>query len=83
MVKTGITPDFITVDGCEGGTGAAPIEFSDYIGMPVKEAAMKLSSMGFGVRIEYPGRPYTRSYKADRYRVISDVHGEVSRIIKG
>ncbi len=37
MVKTGITPDFITIDGGEGGTGAAPHEFSDSIGMPYRE----------------------------------------------
>ncbi|WP_367388481.1 FMN-binding glutamate synthase family protein [Lewinella sp. LCG006] len=37
MVETGIYPDFITVDGGEGGTGAAPIEFSDSVGMPFKE----------------------------------------------
>lgn len=34
MVSTGIKPDFITVDGAEGGTGAAPIDFSNYVGMP-------------------------------------------------
>lgn len=34
MVETGIKPDFITVDGAEGGTGAAPIDFSNYVGMP-------------------------------------------------
>lgn len=34
MVATGIQPDFITVDGAEGGTGAAPIDFSDHVGMP-------------------------------------------------
>ncbi len=34
MIKTGIKPDFITVDGGEGGTGAAPIEFSNHIGEP-------------------------------------------------
>ncbi len=33
MVSTGITPDFITVDGGEGGTGAAPVEFSNILGM--------------------------------------------------
>ena len=38
MVKTGIKPDFITVDGAEGGTGAAPIDFSNYVGMPWEEA---------------------------------------------
>ncbi len=37
MVETGITPDFITVDGAEGGTGAAPINFSNYVGMPWEE----------------------------------------------
>jgi glutamate synthase domain-containing protein 2 len=37
MVKTGIYPDFITVDGGEGGTGAAPVEFSNSVGMPFKE----------------------------------------------
>lgn len=37
MVNTGILPDFITIDGGEGGTGAAPIEFSNYVGMPLIE----------------------------------------------
>jgi len=38
MVETGIKPDFITVDGAEGGTGAAPIDFSNYVGMPWEKA---------------------------------------------
>jgi len=37
MVHSGVTPDFITVDGGEGGTGAAPLEFSNSVGMPYKE----------------------------------------------
>ncbi len=37
MQTTGMQPDFITVDGGEGGTGAAPIEFSNYVGMPLEE----------------------------------------------
>ncbi|NNF35088.1 MAG: FMN-binding glutamate synthase family protein, partial [Saprospiraceae bacterium] len=37
MVETGITPDFIAVDGGEGGTGAAPLEFSNSVGMPYRE----------------------------------------------
>lgn len=37
MKETGITPDFITVDGGEGGTGAAPIEFSNSLGMPLRD----------------------------------------------
>jgi glutamate synthase domain-containing protein 2 len=37
MLATGITPDFITVDGGEGGTGAAPAEFSDSVGTPLND----------------------------------------------
>ncbi len=37
MLETGITPDFIVVDGKEGGTGAAPREFTDHIGQPLRE----------------------------------------------
>ena len=37
MLKTGIQPDYISVDGGEGGTGAAPVEFSNSIGMPLRE----------------------------------------------
>ncbi len=37
MVETGITPDFIVIDGKEGGTGAAPLEFMDHIGMPLRD----------------------------------------------
>ncbi len=38
MKTTGCIPDFITVDGGEGGTGAAPLEFTDHLGMPLHEA---------------------------------------------
>jgi glutamate synthase domain-containing protein 2 len=38
MVKQNIYPDFITIDGAEGGTGAAPPEFSDGVGMPLEPA---------------------------------------------
>jgi glutamate synthase domain-containing protein 2 len=37
MLETGITPDFIVVDGGEGGTGAAPLEFTDHVGAPLQE----------------------------------------------
>jgi glutamate synthase domain-containing protein 2 len=52
MLDTGITPDFITVDGGEGGTGAAPIEFSNYLGMPLREGLMVVHNtlVGIGVR---------------------------------
>lgn len=38
MITTGIIPDFISVDGAEGGTGAAPLEFTDHLGMPLYDA---------------------------------------------
>ncbi len=34
MISTGILPDYISIDGGEGGTGAAPLEFSNYVGTP-------------------------------------------------
>jgi glutamate synthase domain-containing protein 2 len=52
IVKTGIYPDFITVDGGEGGTGAAPIEFSDSVGMPLTDGLVFVTDalMGFGLK---------------------------------
>src|SRR5699024_5339795 len=38
MLETSIQPDFITVDGAEGGTGAAPAEFEDFVGTYINEA---------------------------------------------
>ena len=54
MVETGIRPDFIVVDGKEGGTGAAPIEFMDHIGMPLREGLSFVHDalVGIGVRNE-------------------------------
>ncbi|MGI9493164.1 MAG: FMN-binding glutamate synthase family protein [Geminicoccaceae bacterium] len=40
MVEMGSAPDFITVDGSEGGTGAAPVEFADHTGAPLREGLM-------------------------------------------
>jgi glutamate synthase domain-containing protein 2 len=40
MLETGITPDFIVVDGAEGGTGAAPLEFTDHVGTPLQEGLL-------------------------------------------
>jgi len=52
MLDTGITPDFITVDGGEGGTGAAPTEMTNSVGTPIKDALIFVNSalLGFGVR---------------------------------
>lgn len=52
MVQTGITPDFITVDGGEGGTGAAPLEFSNHIGAPLVEGLIFVHNalVGYSLR---------------------------------
>ena len=51
MVETGITPDFIVVDGGEGGTGAAPLEFTDHVGAPMREALMLVHNTLVGVNL--------------------------------
>jgi glutamate synthase domain-containing protein 2 len=52
MLQTGITPDFIVVDGAEGGTGAAPLEFTDHIGSPLQEGLLLVHNTlrGAGLR---------------------------------
>lgn len=52
MLETGITPDFITVDGAEGGTGAAPVEFSNRLGMVCLEGVNFVHNalVGVGLR---------------------------------
>ena len=52
MQDTGITPDFIVVDGAEGGTGAAPLEFSDHVGTPLQEGLRLVHNtlVGVGLR---------------------------------
>ncbi len=52
ILATGIAPDFIIVDGGEGGTGAAPQEFEDHVGMPLTEGLMLVqnSLVGTGLR---------------------------------
>lgn len=52
MHETGLLPDFIVVDGAEGGTGAAPAEFIDHIGVPMHEALLLVHNtlIGLGLR---------------------------------
>jgi glutamate synthase domain-containing protein 2 len=52
MVETGIYPQFILVDGGEGGTGAAPLEFEDHVGTPLTEGLMLAHNalVGTGLR---------------------------------
>lgn len=52
MAETGLLPDFIVVDGAEGGTGAAPSEFINHVGVPMHEGLMLVhnSLVGLGIR---------------------------------
>jgi glutamate synthase domain-containing protein 2 len=52
MLESGVRPDFIVVDGAEGGTGAAPVEFTDHIGAPMREGLLLVHNtlVGAGLR---------------------------------
>ena len=51
MLDTGITPDFIVVDGAEGGTGAAPLEFTDHVGAPLQEGLLLVHNTLVGLNL--------------------------------
>jgi len=51
MLETGIHPDFITIDGAEGGTGAAPVEFANYLGTPLNDALIFVHNVLVGVNL--------------------------------
>ncbi|HUN50695.1 MAG TPA: FMN-binding glutamate synthase family protein, partial [Candidatus Sulfotelmatobacter sp.] len=52
MLETGVRPDFVVVDGSEGGTGAAPLEFVDHVGTPLREGLVLAHNclIGAGLR---------------------------------
>ena len=52
MLETGISPDFITIDGGEGGTGAAPVELTNSVGMPLRDGLIFVHNalLGIGLR---------------------------------
>lgn len=53
MVKTNILPDFITVDGAEGGTGAAPVEYSNFIGTPLEAGLVFVHNALVGINVRH------------------------------
>lgn len=52
MLASGITPDYIVIDGAEGGTGASPLEFTNHVGSPLQEGLMLVHNTlrGVGLR---------------------------------
>ncbi len=51
MLETGLVPDFIVVDGAEGGTGAAPLEFTDHVGAPLQEGLLLVHNTLVGLNL--------------------------------
>lgn len=51
MHQTQILPDFINIDGAEGGTGAAPFEYSNYLGQPLEEALVFVHNSLIGINV--------------------------------
>lgn len=78
MLETGITPDFITVDGAEGGTGAAPLELSNSVGMPLREGTIWVRNMLVGtglksrVKIASAGKIHSGAQMAKSFALGAD-----------
>ncbi len=78
MNETEIFADFIVIDGAEGGTGAAPVEFSDHIGMPLREGLVFAQNalVGSGVRdklrLAASGKVTTAFYLASNMAIGAD-----------
>ena len=79
MKSTGILPDFITIDGGEGGTGAAPVEFSNSMGMPLRDGLVfvhdTLIHMGLrkDIRLIAAGKIFTGFHLARALAIGADV----------
>jgi glutamate synthase domain-containing protein 2 len=51
MLESGLLPDFIVIDGAEGGTGAAPLEFTDHVGAPLQEGLLLVHNTLTGLNL--------------------------------
>lgn len=78
MLETGLHPDFITVDGAEGGTGAAPLELSNSVGMPLREGQIMVRNMLVGtglkdkVKIAASGKIHSGAQMAKAFALGAD-----------
>ena len=68
MVETEIYPDFIVVDGKEGGTGAAPLEFTDHLGMPLREGLNFVHNALIGINARDRVQAWRRRQNHQRFR---------------
>ena len=81
MLETGIYPDFIVVDGNEGGTGAAPLEFMDHLGMPMREGVSFVHNALIGINARDRIRIGCRRQGRDRLRHGAR-HGNRRRLVQ-
>ncbi len=78
MIETGLAPDFITVDGAEGGTGAAPLELSNSVGMPLREGLILVRNALVGtnfkerVKIAVSGKIHSGAEMAKAFALGAD-----------
>lgn len=81
MIETKIAPDFITVDGGEGGTGAAPVEFTNHVGAPLEDGLTFVCDAlrGFGlredIRVIASGKVFTSFEILTRLAIGADMVG--------
>ena len=81
MLETGFYPDFIVVDGKEGGTGAAPLEFMDHLGMPMRDGLNFVHNALIGVGAARQGPDRRR--RQDRHRLRHRArHGARRRLVQ-
>ncbi len=79
MKKTNLLPDFITVDGAEGGTGAAPLEFANSVGTPLDEGlafvvdTLKVMGLRQHIRIISSGKVFTAFHMVTKFALGADV----------
>ena len=70
MLETQILPDFITVDGAEGGTGAAPVELSNSVGMPMRDAVRFVHNALSGIAVRSHVRVIAAGKVASGFHIV-------------
>ncbi|KTD61614.1 FMN-binding glutamate synthase family protein [Legionella spiritensis] len=73
MLDTGILPDFITVDGAEGGTGAAPLEYTNRVGEPLESALIFVHNALVGINVRDKIRVICSGKVATGYDMVSKI----------
>jgi glutamate synthase domain-containing protein 2 len=73
MIKTNILPDFITVDGAEGGTGAAPVEYSNFIGTPLEAGLVFIHNALVGINVRHKIRIICSGKITNGFDILSNI----------